>query len=90
MNTNNTDRLRYEYLNMAPFSYDLTVESHFTDQELSAIERYGHWFNAIWEDQVPLSTDKLKHFYLAKNKLFDSRTKIESLWFRYKQLELPF
>ena len=90
MTTTNADQLRDQYLGMAPFNYDLTVQSHFTQPELQAIEKYGHWFNAIWDDRVPLSTDKLKHFYLAKNKLFDSRTKLEALWFRYKQLELPF
>ena len=86
----NVDQLRDEYLSMAPFRYDLTVKSHFSDKELQAIEKYGYWFNAIWVDQVPLSTDKLQHFYLAKNRLFESRTKLESLWFKYKQLEVPF
>lgn len=84
------DQLRDEYLSKAPYHYDIAVKVHFTEHELEAIEKYGHWFNAIWEDQVPLVSDKLKHFYLAKNKLFDSRTKIEHLWFRYKRLELPF
>jgi len=90
MNTANVDQLREKYLSMAPFNYDPTVKAHFTDQELQAIEKYGNWFNAIWEDRVPLATEKLKHFYLAKNKLFDSRTPMEDLWFRYKQHELPF
>ena len=87
--TTNIDELREQYL-AAPYNYDPTVEPHFTGKELDAIKSYGNWFNAIWEDQVPLATDKLQHFYLAKNKLFDSRTKLESLWFRYKSLELPF
>jgi len=84
------DELREKYLNMAPYSYDVTVKSHFTDQEIDAIEKYGHWFEAIWRDQVPLVTDKLRHFYLAKNRLCDSRTKMEDLWFRYTKLKFPF
>jgi uncharacterized protein YifE (UPF0438 family) len=84
------DTLRDHYLSKGPLPYDLTVKKHFTVSELAAIEKYGHWFSAIWEDQVPLASDKLKHFYLAKNKLFDSRTRLENLWFRYDSLVVPF
>lgn len=88
--TESIEQLRESYLGQSPYPYDVTVEGHFTEQELEAIRMYGHWFNAIWEDRVPLITEKLKHFYLAKNRLFDERTKVEDLWFRYKSFELPF
>ena len=84
----NTDNLKEKYLSMAPQPYDQTVDHHFTDEELQAIKKYGFWLNAIWRDQVPLTSDKLKHFYLAKNRLFEARTKLESLWYKYKNLEL--
>ena len=88
--TTNIDQLREKFLGMAPYDFDTTVESHFTVNEITAIKKYGDWLNAIWMGRVPLETDKLQHFYLAKNKLCDSRTGIENLWFKYKQLEIPF
>jgi len=84
------DALRDRYLKMTPYLYDANVVEHFNPDEIKAIQKYGHWFNAIWEDQIPLVTDKLQHFYLAKNRLFEPRTKMESLWFKYKQLATPF
>ncbi len=75
----NIDQIRATYLQKAPYQYDPTVRPHFTDQEIEAIEKYGSWFEAIWEGRVPLATDKLKHFYLAKNRLFRERTKMEDI-----------
>jgi uncharacterized protein YifE (UPF0438 family) len=86
----NIDQLRETYLQQAPYQYDPTVRPHFTGQEIEAIEKYGNWFEAIWEDRVPLATDKIKHFYLAKNRLFSERTKMEEIWFRYTSLRIPF
>ncbi len=90
MTTTDIDALRAEYLAMDPYPVDVLEPDQFSDNEINAIETYGNWLNAIWEGRVPLTTDKLKHFYLAKNKMFTPRTGIESLWFRYKQLETPF
>ena len=84
------DQLREEYLARGTYPYDPTTTTHFTDEELVTIEKYGYWFNAIWEDNVPLVTDKLKHFYLAKSRQFHEKTRLEALWFKYKNLELPF
>ena len=86
----NIDVLRQRYLQQAPFRYDPAVKPHFSDEELDAIEKYGYWFEAIWNDQVPLETDKLKHFYLAKSKQIDSRSRLEDLWYRYNDLIVPF
>jgi hypothetical protein len=88
--TGSIDDLRNKYIEKAPYPYDLTVKAHFSEQELATIVMYGFWFDAIWKDQVPLITDKLKHFYLAKSRQFDSKTKIEELWFRYNDLIVPF
>ena len=53
------------------------------------IAKYGNWFNAIWNRVIPLTTDKLKHFYAAENDNFKGRTKYEDLWYRYKKVENP-
>jgi hypothetical protein len=39
---------------------------------------------------VPLVTDKLKSFYVAKNPNCKNRSKFEELWYQYKLRELPF
>ena len=63
----NLDGLRQKYLNMPPYVYDVTIgDDLFTEKEISDIARYGNWFNAIWNGDVELKTDKLKHFYGAK------------------------
>ena len=61
-----------------------------TDKEQADIAKYGNWFQAIWNDKVPLVTDKLKRFYDAKNTNSTDRTKYEELWYQYKLRELPF
>ena len=61
------DQLRQKYLNMPQYNYDATIrEDLFTDKEISEIEKYGNWFHAIWTNQVPLTTSKLKIFMLLK------------------------
>lgn len=45
--TNTVDELRKQYMNMAPYPYEIIVTDDFTPEELGAIEKYGHWFNAI-------------------------------------------
>ena len=87
----NLDKLRQQYLNMPQYNYDGTIrEDLFTDQDVANIEKYGNWFNAIWNDEVPLTTSKLKHFYAAKKDNFQGRTRWEDLWYKYKQNEIPF
>ena len=87
----NLDELRQKYLNMPPYVYDVTIgDDLFTEKEISDIVKYGNWFNAIWNGDVELTTDKLKHFYAAKKDDFKKRTKWEDLWYRYKQNEISF
>ena len=87
----NLAELRQQYLNMPNYIYDGTIrENLFTGKEISDIEKYENQFNAIWNNEVPLITEKLKHFYAAKNKNFKGRTKWEELWYKYKQNEIPF
>lgn len=54
------------------------------------IRKYGNWLAAIWDGKVPLETEKLKHFFAAKQAGFQGRTRIEDLWYRYKLAEVPF
>lgn len=85
------DRLRQHYLNMAPYEFDHAIpEGLFSDDEIRIVKSYGHWFEAIWEDKVPLETDKLRHFYAAKDLNFSDRTRIEDIWFRYEREKCPF
>jgi len=87
----NTDKLRQHYLTMPRYHFDMTIDDyHFSDKERADITKYGNWFQAIWNDQVPLVTDKLKHFYTAKNPNCTDRGKFEELWYQYKLRELPF
>ena len=46
----NTDKLRQHYPTMPHY--------HFSDKEQADIAKYGNWFQAIWDDKVPLVTDK--------------------------------
>ena len=87
----NLDELRQKYLNMPHYVYDGTIkEDLFTEQDIANIEKYGNWFNAIWNDEVPLTTPKLKSFYAAKNNKVKGRNRWEELWYKYKQNEIPF
>jgi len=90
---NDIDELRQEYLNMSPYVFDIVInEDHlFTAKEKEDIAKYGNWFDAIWNGEIPLSTKKLKHFYEAQKDDYKGRTKYEELWYRYKKIEgLPF
>jgi len=87
----NTDKLRQYYLTMPHYHFDMTIDDYqFSDKDQSDIAKYGNWFQAIWNDKVPLVTNKLKHFYAAKNPNFKGRGKYEELWYQYKLRELPF
>ena len=90
-NTNNIDELRKYYLQKAPYPYDRFIEhGAFTSDELAAIQKYGWWFEAIWNNKVPLNTKKLKSFHSARKKNRSERTKWEDLWVRYDQERCPF
>jgi uncharacterized protein YifE (UPF0438 family) len=87
----NIDELRQQYLNKAPYPFDGTIrEGVFTTAEKAAIKKYGYWFEAIWQDQVPLTTDKLKKFRRAKEMESSKRNKWEDLWVRYNRERCPF
>jgi uncharacterized protein YifE (UPF0438 family) len=87
----NTDKLRQHYLTMPRYHFDMTIDDyHFSDKDQTDIAKYGNWFQAIWLGQVPLVTDKLKHFYAAKSPNAKNRGKFEELWYQYKLRELPF
>jgi len=87
----NTDKLRQHYLSIPHYHFDMTIDDyHFSDKEQADIAKYGNWFQAIWNDKVPLVTDKLKSFYAAKNPNCTNRGKFEELWYQYKLRELPF
>jgi len=77
---------------MPHYHFDTTIDEnyHFSDKEQADIAKYCNWFQAIWNDKVPLVTDKLKRFYAAKNPNFKDRGKYEELWCQYKSRELPF
>lgn len=80
----NLDELRQDYLNKAAYPFDGIIrEGFFTSDEKAAINKYGHWFEAIWNDKVPLTTDKLKKFRRAKELDPSDRNKWEALWIRY-------
>jgi hypothetical protein len=87
----NINELRQQYLEMAPYPFDGTIrEGIFTTDEKAAIIKYGHWFEAIWNDKVPLTTDKLKKFRRAKELDPSDRNKWEALWVRYDLERCPF
>lgn len=87
----NVDELRQKYLNKAPYPIDGTIrEGIFTPEEIAGINKYGHWFQAIWDDKVPLTTDKLKRFRRAKELDPSNRNKWEDLWVRYDLERCPF
>ena len=61
------DNLRREYFQKPPYELDGKIaEGIFTKEEKEGIARYGHWFEAIWAGKVPLTTEKLKKFYNAR------------------------
>tara|TARA_R110001592_G_scaffold254784_1_gene518238 strand:+ start:3442 stop:3723 length:282 start_codon:yes stop_codon:yes gene_type:complete len=92
----NIDELRARYLGMPKYQYDPIINSeNFSSDEIIAIEKYGHWFDAISKGKIPLDieTDKIKHFYEATKLTqsdFKGRTKYEELWLKYKEAECPF
>jgi hypothetical protein len=87
----NTDKLRQYYLTMPNYHFDMTIDDyHFSTKDQADIAKYGNWFQAIWDDQVPLVTDKLKSFYVAKASNAENRGKYAELWYQYKIRELPF
>ena len=87
----NLDELRLHYLNKAPYPIDgMIPKGVFTQDEELAIQKYGYWFEAIWSDKVPLTTDKLKNFANARKLDPSERTKWEKLWIRYDQERCPF
>ena len=87
----NIDDLRQQYLNKAPYLLDGTIrEGIFSSDEIASINKYGHWFEAIWCGKVPLTTDKLKRFHNAKRMDTSDRNKWEALWVRYERERCPF
>lgn len=90
------DELRAKYLDMPKYPYDPIIDQKdFLPDEILAIEKYGHWFDAISKGEIPLEmqTDKIKHFYEATKLTqsdFQGRTKYEELWLKYKEAECPF
>ena len=85
------DKLRQHYLSMSHYHFDMTIDDYyFSDKDRADIAKYGNWFQAIWEGKVPLVTDKLKRFYVAKNSNAKNRGRYEELWYQYKLRELPF
>lgn len=88
---NSTDKLRQHYLNLPYYHFDITIDDfYFSDQDQIDIAKYGNWFQAIWDDKVPLVTDKLKSFYAAKESSCTDRGRFKELWYQYKLCELPF
>ena len=87
----NLDELRQHYLQKAPYPFDGTIqEGIFTKDEETAIEKYGYWFEAIWNGKVPLTTEKLKRFHRAKEIVDSERNRWENLWVRYDKERCPF
>jgi hypothetical protein len=87
----NIDELRQKYLSMAPYPIDETIRQEiFTSDEIAGIHKYGYWFEAIWNDKVPLATDKLKSFHQAMKMAPSDRGKWEDLWVRYDRERCPF
>jgi hypothetical protein len=75
------DQLRNQYT-QTPYMFDMTMsEYEFSKKEKALIERYGNWFEAIWNGEVPLHTDKLKHFYAVKEANFQNRIPVEEFFF---------
>ena len=87
----NLDELRQHYLCKAPYPFDEFIrEGIFTADEKAAINKYGHWFEAIWRGEVPLTTEKLKRFRGAEKMDPSERNKWEDLWVRYDRERCPF
>ena len=87
----NLDELRQHYLWKAPYPFDEFIrEGIFTSDEIAAINKYGHWFEAIWRGEVPLTTEKLKRFKNAEKMDPSERNKWEELWVRYDRERCPF
>lgn len=85
------DDLRKKYLDMAPYPFDgMVAEGLFTVEEMSAIAKYGYWFEAIWAGKVPITTEKLRRFKGARQVAVSERNKWEDLWVRYDRERCPF
>lgn len=90
MNAQDIDRLRQQYC-VTPHEFDAFVpRKEFSENEIRLIIQYGNWFDAIWRDEVPLVTDKLRHFHAAKASNFEGRTGVEEVRFRYDSFRPPF
>jgi uncharacterized protein YifE (UPF0438 family) len=83
-------KLRDQYTQV-PYVFDMMIDQcEFNSKEQALVERYGHWFEAIWNGDVPLLTDKLKHFYAARDEGFSDRTAVEQIWYLYDKHRIPF
>ncbi|MCP4596141.1 hypothetical protein [Neptuniibacter sp.] len=90
MNSPDIEMLRQQYC-ATPHEFDAFVpKDKFSAKEIQLITQYGNWFDAIWRGDVPLVTDKLRHFYAARSRNCVGRTGVEEVWFRYDSLRIPF
>lgn len=86
------DQLREEYIQMGPYPINPICDlGLFFPEEITTLEKYGYWFEAMAYGQVPLVTEKQKKFIKAQKKGYEPKSKIERLWYRYtKATEPPF
>jgi uncharacterized protein YifE (UPF0438 family) len=90
MNSQEIDTLRQQYCATPHVFDDFVSRGQFSEKEIRLITEYGSWFDAIWSDDIPLVTDKLRHFHAARAHGFEGRTSVEEVWFRYDSLRIPF
>jgi len=83
-------QLRKEYLNKGPFEIDpLCDRGLFTPEEISDLEKYGNWLEAVAYDKVPILLDSQKRFVQQLGTGVEPKGKYARLWYRYMAATEP-
>lgn len=80
------DQLREKYIQMGPYPIDPICDlGLFSPEEITTLEKYGYWFEAMAYGKVPLVTEKQKKFIKAQKKGYEPKSNVERLWYRYTE-----
>jgi uncharacterized protein YifE (UPF0438 family) len=66
-----------------PFKIDCNL-AIFSNEEIGVLERWGHWFKALVEDELKPFTESQKRFIEVFNGESDPFTLEEIAWFKYQ------
>jgi hypothetical protein len=72
MTSPDIDILRQQYCATTHQFDNFVPKDQFSANEIQLITQYGKWFDAILRGDVPLVTDKLRHFYSARSRNFET------------------